>query len=464
MVAPREVGATEQFSILARRSKPGGSPALYEAFAFREHDVAGVVGLLSPNIDVSPPSWAELEAQWNSAWGTWAGNDASYGFASALLAEVRIFTAYLASDQSKKGALGSQARGQVLRASAEKLAAGLGVPGGAGRLKDGVVLVGRWDEGRRSNRAAVLSEQWCGLELDRQVWPTYEGRLSPVLGYLLHAAKLHHASRTYATEYRSRFEVAREEVECQIDELSDVHRRLQGAHDLATRELVEVDNNLTRAVSANGGLLEQSGAVERLRLGAEIAWQNMVAFVPAATEEGHGSLFDFDRAEAEGLDRQIDFDLKYGHVARQRAEEGYRLTDLRLRQVRGEQADRQSNLTLVQTSVIGGLLAGLAAVSAVNFHVDLPMILQWAIIVTVGALGFSVPMLVTHNPQYERPDVIAAAFALGAIGWLALAAILHTFFSDVRLQWSLLGLALGFSAPIILSPFRSTNKANGSPG
>ena len=265
----------------------------------------------------------------------------------------------------------------------------------------------------------MVSEGTNDVELDRQVWPTYEGRLSPTLGYFLHVAKLHQANRVYTKEYRNKLEAVRQAVDRQVDELSQLHQHLESTHNLETGELVKIDAEMTQAISANGGLLEQLTAVERLRLGAQVAWQNMAKFI-AVTDRGAGSLFDFDREEYEALDVQIKIDLKYARTARQRAEEGYRLTDLRLRQVRKEQADRQSELTLVQTSLnLGGLIAALATVGAVGLHVDLPMVLQWAIVSAVAAIAFALPMLVMHRPSYGRPDRLAIAIAIGAIGWLA---------------------------------------------
>jgi hypothetical protein len=104
-------------------------------------------------------------------------------------------------------------------------------------------------------------------------------------------------------------------------------------------------------------------------------------------------------------------------AALERVRELQSLTDVRLRWVRDALERSQQELTLLQTSMLGALLAALAAIHAVEpaLKDTLPEAVKWTSIIAVAAVAFALPLLVTHRGGFRRIDRVAAAAGTAAV-------------------------------------------------
>jgi hypothetical protein len=131
-----------------------------------------------------------------------------------------------------------------------------------------------------------------------------------------------------------------------------------------------------------------------------------------------------DQDLAGWLEEQVDHDVGYAEAAMARSREAQQLTMLRLQQAGTQIARAQSRVTLLQTSLLGALLATLGAVAALRITFEPPLPMRLPMLLSLAALLLAAPALAAHwFERYTAVDHWAAMILGAALGWLAVAAL-----------------------------------------
>jgi len=139
-----------------------------------------------------------------------------------------------------------------------------------------------------------------------------------------------------------------------------------------------------------------------------------------------------DLERARWLQNQIDCDIAYAEAVCNRVLESYKVTNLRLEQVSQANTQRQHQLELTQTVLLGALLTCLNAIMAFQAKVPIPVPLRWPVIALLIALAVAIPPFLLHwKDGYGMLEYIGASFIGGSAAWIVVTKVsqqnLHPF-------------------------------------
>ncbi|MEV4450867.1 MULTISPECIES: CATRA conflict system CASPASE/TPR repeat-associated protein [Streptomyces] len=387
----------DRLEVLAarRRVVPG---AVYEALAYRSHDVVGISLLLAPNDD--EVGWGELAEQWTRPVPTEA-----LGGATVFLG--------LRGDRGRRRRRRDGARrdpGDLRR----YLPGGQGVDGWC-RIGD-ELLLGELPPGA-GRRLLVMGDARDEAVVDRWTWLTDGRALPPLTRYLLHSAKLRY-QESVLVEAMPRLRAAAEEAEQACDTLVNLLR----AGDPPIGQLLEASRALTTLQAGQGGLIAAAADAADMVETVRAARRNMDAALGEVVLCRPGGPVDTDRATARWLEEQLGIELAYLESSRRKAGELARLASTVLDEQR---RSRQEALTLLQASLLGALVTALAAIQSFEYRVPLAKPLLAPLVCVLAVVALVLPAAALNWPRGERPARrIRQRYAIGAallgapLGWL----------------------------------------------
>lgn len=387
----------------------------YQAFLFEYQDVLGMIGVLEAQS-------GEL-GRWRALYEEWQACAPKGQPPPELLGEGYLFCALYADGQPSDASTAADVIENSLgRAALAALPASRPAEWRTATLHPTAAGHYLWEgdqvDGRRA--LALLTAQQNYTEMFRWAIWTDQGQLAPFARYLLHAAKVNFAKRVYEHE----IEPIRQQqytIEQALANVLVVHGRAEQSGVVAADELARAQDALSRAQTGGYGLFYSRTRLKELRVTVQIAEHNLRQLVPAVRagfRHSELSLFRQDLAQAVWLCDQIDVDLSYLEATRERAEEGYKLTTMRLEHEAQKYARRLNDLVLRQGTLIGSLVVGLTAIQALGMNqMDaVPVEFRWALIGLLMALALALPLLSAHwHERYGRGEL----FAGGLLGMMA---------------------------------------------
>jgi hypothetical protein len=389
----------------------------YQAFLFEYQDVLGLIVALEAAAGHELSCWRALYEEWQACIKTIQPPD-------EMLGEVYLFSA-LYGENGQTDALAPVDANSLGRAALEALPAGqpaawrtatLHLTNTGHHLWEGEEVGGR-------RALALLSAKENYDELCRWAIWMDEGQLAPFAAYLLHAAKVSFARRVYERE----IEPIRQQqfaIEQALATVLSLHGRAGQSGIVAADELARAQGALSRSQVEGYGLFYSRTRLKELRVTAQIAKHNLRQLMPAAHaafQHTELSLFRQDLVRADWLCEQIDVDLSYLEAARERAEEGYKLTTVQLEHEAQKYARRLNDLVLRQGTLIGSLVVGLSAMQALGGMKrieNLPDVFRWTLIGLLMSLALALPLFAAHwHERYGRAELFAGG-VLGMMGAL----------------------------------------------
>lgn len=410
---PADVGVPKpEFEPLASRidaSRYLQGTAYYQAFLFGYYDVVGMVACLSPLTSEN------ALAHWRTLYQRWLRSVEQVLLPEGVLQEVYLFHALVEehtedfTDWAAKVLtalpIGMSSETPTLCAAPEGFVWWEGVPCEGRR-----VFAMLAPESREAEATACLL--WGGKR-----------QPAPFVRCLLHAAKMQHEWHVYHRDMPA-LHRQREAIDCAITEVLGHNEQMAPCAYTPVDNLVCAQVQLSEAQAATTGLLMSLSRLKELRTTVHIAARNLRAAAQAVA--GGSCLFGKDLEQARWLEQQIACDVDYLQAVRERAQEAYQLTQLQLEQAKEHTARRQSQLDLLQTSLLGALLTTLAAIEALQVRLPLPESLHLPLVAFVTTLALALPPLFIrwHEP-YQRSDYLFGALLGASTGWLGLAALFH---------------------------------------
>jgi hypothetical protein len=403
------------FEVLAGRGDRDGGSA-DQAFLFARHDTVGGVVSLAPNRrDDQLETWCHLYEEWKGATQV---SDLPRG----LLGEHLVLTALLRGENGRAGLDHPEVVEQAIRQA-------LGESGLRLRQSSPYVTRDRillWEgvdpNGRRV--VAALSSEENEQALDALVWWRDEHDLVPMGRYLLNASKLDYELRVYG-ERKKQLEGNVQEVDEPLEAVLEEHRRLIASHSPRLDSLLEAQSNLILAQEHSAGLISAISRLRELQRTVNIARENLLLATPSPDSDRapSDSFFSRDQRVADWLSRQIEQDLGYADAVLERAKGAQDLTSLRLSQAADRHARLQSRMTLLQTSLLGALLAALAGIGSLKINFQPRSSLEAPLLATLVTLLLGSPALAAHwHERFQFFDHAAAMLFGAAAAWLAIAA------------------------------------------
>jgi hypothetical protein len=419
--------------ILAAAERPDEVEA-YQAFLFRIQDALGLVAQLAPNVERdSLARWDDLGGEWSDALSAARAADGPPEQPAELLGEAMVYTALFPA-RPDPAALRTQ------------IASVLGGTGSLDLVDPDITL---WEAARapaRDRLLAAVAPKAREDDLDALVWwdPASGVGLAPLVRYLLNAAKLRFELNVLTASIPE-LRAAKQEVEERIDGLLAVRERLPDRGTVRIDSMLAAQVELTAAQTGAAGLVNAVTRLRELRQTARIAAQNMAASlrgrVPAEAASGDGPLAR-DAAIEAWVEDQVEHELAYLQAVKDRADEAHRLAALRLQHTADARARLQNQLTLFQASLVGGLLAAMGAIQALDPDLRLARHLDMPLAVFLGALVFALPLMVVNwFEPYDALDYLAVGIFGAAAGWL----ILRRALGEEALGWQVVAAVAGLS-------------------
>lgn len=411
------------FRLLAGRSRVDAD-GVRQAYAYARHDVVGISVALATSGEDEPWSrWATLLATWEAAAGAATPPP-------SVLGEGRVFLGHADSAAGDLAAHGPTVESTLRQA-------GLGAWQPAEITSEGTAIWSWRDlAGRRIS--AVLSRPEREEAVSRWLW-WRDGREAPEFGlYLLNAAKLDYQVRVYRARREPLFEALRA-MDAELDGVLALHAQAGLAGRTSLPGLMQAQQRLIEAQAASASMAIELTHLRALKRTVVIARRNLAQLSPVATvspdaavavareaSQASGSQADSmgrrDQDLAAWLEEQVENDIGYAEAAMARSREAQQLTMLRLQQAGTQIARAQSRVTLLQTSLLGALLASLGAVAALRITFEPPLPMRLPMLVSLGALLLAAPALAAHwFERYSAVDHWAAVILGAALGWLAAA-------------------------------------------
>jgi hypothetical protein len=450
---------------LAASERPGDG--VHQAFAYREHDMLCLSVMLAPGR--SATGWAELESTWVRVVGE---PDA------ALLGETRLLLARRRSRLRWPLVVGAApATAGHLPGPAGTAAGGPGTGTGTGTgtgmdrwWADGVSTSGglavrelsAGPDDRRLRRVVVVSPPGGGDHLSSWAWSSGAPEPAPFARYLLHAAILRYELRVWLAGQH--FRQLRQQADATLAELLPLLAEPADDTGPAAGLWDGYARRLDTLVADEAGLIGTTAELRAIRRTVQIAAANMVLAVRTeisdATLRAPG-LFADDRNLAVWFEQQLDDDAEYLQAALYRASTIGALLD---RSVQRREARRRERFTLVQTAVLGAVVMILTATETLQYKVPLPNGVQPAVIATLGAVTFYLPLVVVRLAIARRGGVtmslehLALATLAAAGAWTALAWLTHTVLAGpVDPWWTVASVAFVFAAAWLGVTLRSAS-------
>ncbi|MEU1038219.1 CATRA conflict system CASPASE/TPR repeat-associated protein [Streptomyces sp. NPDC005907] len=420
---PTGLGHGQEFTMLGAATR-AGSGALYSAFAFTEHDVAGVVALLAPNeTRTGLEGWNPLLQEWTTAL-TAAGPAPSR---EGILHEFRIFEAL------HRGRAGGSRRADCEHVRRWAPSGGSGTWWqGFDETAEGfrVWNTEEYDSPDPLSDLHVLAPSRQEDALDAWAWalPGHQG-LRPLTRYLMHAAKVRFEERQYVSS-----EPVNKRVDRSDRETEDLLRVLAPT---STGRPVSLDRIRTAAALLDRGQFGPHGLLwtitrqRQLVRTVSIAVDNMRLHTPDVRRHGPGITWpEAELAVAQRLIKQVEGDQVQLEATRERADAARAVASGITERALSE---HRIWLTLVQTSVLGAVLTALTVVQAFEYKAPFSRHLQSPVILLLAALALALPLLVLRSAggavatPYRWLDACAAGLLGVAAGWTAVAAwAVHT--------------------------------------
>ena len=378
------------------------------AIAFTAHDVAAVLIRLQapatqPGQEEDP--WIALSRAWRAV----ADADQLTG----ALGAVHLFTG--AADQPAS-ALANNAADIARKVLSDYPQSGLEL---STTLEPEIAM---WDKELTWGRCIVaVADHAAEVTLSEWCWVTGENNdLGRLVRYLMHSAKL----RFEVSVFQSGISDLREQERAQNEQLAKtfaLHKQYESAG-VSSGELIDAQSRLGREQGDAAGLLISITRLRDLRQTVEIAAHNLHAYQPAevATQPAiAASPFAREIALAEWLDHQVKHEIAYLESCQDRVAEAQKLTDLRLQQITAGHTRTANMLTVLQTSLLGALLAAFSASNAFGAKFSAPTSVRAATMTMVAAAALLLPTLALRwTNRYCWPELAAMAVLGAAAGWL----------------------------------------------
>lgn len=409
-------GFTLRTDVLGMRENPA-THGIEQAAAFRHHDVVGVSVMLAP----SSASWQQLSQRWRDA-------TSEVPLAAALgTAELHIgLVPDLPADPTDLA--------DALRTQVPEPHDGHWPPCWSASRRRGTTL---WELPWRDpvsvptdRRFLALAPQDRETELDRWLWTDGTPLVAPLTRHLLHAAKIRHLHRVLTADLPRLRDFGR-----QLDEESGNVQHAAASltgrpaatvgRPRTTRpeQLRAAETGLTRIAAMTTEFAHShaqlDAAVEAIRFAATNARAATrdVRSEPGAPIADDARLAAVSAEQAEAESRAL----------RALAEEANRATELADRTIDTLLRDRQAQLSLAQTAVIGALLMVLAAVQALDYKLPVPGPIQAPLIAVLGSLALALPLALPRwrlgAADRAGPPGILVDATVGCVGaatgWLA---------------------------------------------
>jgi hypothetical protein len=437
---------------------PLDDPSVYQAFLFTSEDATGLAAILAPNeMGASLAAWQNLLSEWRGALG--ASGEAPVP--DNLLGEAFVF--YAIADRASFSPNDAGNDDEAIQRAVEEVAQHL--PGGGGELRyrtdeDFWLWEGEEVDERRCLAALALAAPVTSdaavkepdERLSRWAWVDPERGLSGFAKYLLNAAKVRNYQRVLLNELPD-IRSQRGQVEEALGDVLELYAEGGGAID--PDELRHRYERVSKARARSAEARLSLTYLQQLGETVAIARDNLELFTPAPHPEWQGegtTIFTSDAELATWSTRQISRELAYGEAVLERSREAHELTTLSLEQSAEQQARRQAQVTLLQTSVVGALLGLLTAVQAFGLQVPgLNEEAEWPLAAFVGALALAVPPLIVHWHERYSPGDYAVAAAAGAVGmWFAVQQFSSSSPTALKLLLAAVGLGIGILVPLIV--------------
>ncbi|MDZ5491839.1 CATRA conflict system CASPASE/TPR repeat-associated protein [Micromonospora sicca] len=436
--------------VLAARQRvvPG---AMYEALAYRRHDILGVSVLLAPNDD--GVGWQALSDQWSSAAPATCGTELSTATIYLGLSDGHRISRF-AGRVGDPATWAKRLRRHVPEPPDE--------PNWATswcRVADRLLM---WelpaDEGYGQRRQLIMADLADERVLDSLTWLSDGQVLPPLTRYLLYVAELQHQQGVLETAVPE-LRAAVEQTERACGTLAD----LLSTTEPSKRQLREAALDLATVQAQRRGLVWASADASTMAGTVRGIQNNMEAALGRDLRCRSGGPLDRDRECAVWLAEQIRIELAYLDAAWRRADQ---IGGLAAAVIDDRQRRQQEGLVLLQTSILGGLLMALATIQSLQYRVPLAGPLVPPLVCVLGILALVLPAAVLHWPRSGGPLPRRRWFGLGgmalgaAVGWLA-ASIGWWLVRDVPAPpiWSVVLAAVGAavitSAAVMLTRPRS---------
>jgi hypothetical protein len=258
--------------------------------------------------------------------------------------------------------------------------------------------------------------------VDNMTWTRPGPELGSFIRYLVHAAKLRYEVAVFKHELPG-LRKREKRLDQTLSGLFQLHTSLDRKQARLDRSLSEAHDQLSQAHAESAELVVSASFLRDLRRSVQMAADNIKVHVPdgaRSPDEVGLTSFDRDVNLAKWVTDQAEQELGYLDSARERVAAAQRLTALRLNVVRREQ-DRLANwLTVLQTSVVGAVIGGLAVIEAFQPTMPSGDALVWPVLVTVSMLSLLLPPLALRwATGLGRFDFLAGAACGAALGWIA---------------------------------------------
>jgi len=386
-----EPARDDWFRVLAQRDS---------AFLFHKHDTVGIVVRMRGAEREGLPAWKQLYAEWQAAMPA---------AVDGLLGEAVVFVAQSDAETGDLSSVDAEVA-EALPSTETYWPYPTDQSFTLWRAADA--------EGRRVLAAVAGSGGEEALE--RWTFWDSERELAGIPRCLIYGAKLRYEFGVYRgamTRLRDRQQV----VDGSLDDLLELHQMMEAGTRVRSDALLDAQSRLSRAETESTGLFITLTRIRELQRTVAIAERNLRRLVPnsPAAAEGDVSPFEDDLELGLWLQEQAANDLAYAEAVRERAREAHALTALRLEQVSAEHARMENQLTLLQTAIVGSLLAGLGAIQTLGATFNLDTKLHIPIVAFVMAIALALPPLIINLfEQYRAFDHAAAAMLGAASAWL----------------------------------------------
>ncbi len=388
------------YQVLAARGSTEQPDAT--AVLFTAHDAIGAAIRLPGGDD-----WAELTNRWRASVDD--GDDSG-----DIFGEVHVYSATFAGAPDALPVDCEPAALRHLRWVVDK-----------GDIELGVVVqpgIGVWErEGEGERTWVVVAPSGEREVLERWLEPTAQDL--PRLGrYLLHASKLRYEVGVFQRSFAA-VRARERAVDAALEELLAMGETIGVAARPA--EMARVEEVLDRTRRESTALLISVTRLRDLQQTMEIACHNVDAYRPALEDGGDTTrISPFDRdAELGGwLAQQIGHELGYLASVRERAQEAQHLTSFHVERASEAHARVLNRLTMLQTSVLGALLAGVAVIGTFGSPFDVRDGLRLPILALVMAVALALPPVVVRwYEPYGLFELAGSAAVGGSAAWLVAA-------------------------------------------